>query len=453
MSKLPLHKVAAVPLAVVKPVHKHVRRAVETRRLGAVSVDRGLDVLTFFLADVQTGFGPFIAVYLSANKWSAAQIGMALGVGSVVTMAAQIPAGAAIDATPLKRLAALVALLAVMGSAVLLALFPSLIPVIAAEVLHGIASCMLVPAVAAVTLSRVGRAALARRLGRNTRFMALGNGIGAVLMGLAGAHLAASAPFWLAALSTVPAILALLALPPRHETEPRPPRLGARKAASEGWRVLLDRRLLAFVVCVLLFHTANSFLLPLAMSRLESHSGSGNSNMVLAGCLLVSQAMVALISPWMGHQSDNWGRRPVLLLGFAAVPLHALVLALVSSDYAVIAAQLLDGMGGAMFGVLQPLVAADITKGTNRFNLSLGVLGLAAGLGATLSNVVGGRIASSLGDTWAFVALAATGAVAVLAVWLLMPETRGEQGRKGEGGKPAERVNAPAGASGHSAGA
>ena len=316
------------------------------------------------------------------------------------------------------------ALLAVLGSAVLLALFPSWVPVMGAEVLHGIASCMLVPAVASVTLSRVGRAALANRLGRNTRFMALGNGIGAALMGLAGAYLAAAAPFWLAALSTVPAILALLALPPRHETEPPPPRLGAKKAVSEGWRVLLDRRLLAFVACVIMFHTANSFILPLAMSRLGHRANGPNSNMVLAGCLLVSQAMVALISPWMGRQADRWGRRPVLLLGFAAVPLHAAALALAGGAYWVIAAQLLDGMGGAMFGVLQPLVAADITRGTNRFNLSLGVLGLAAGLGATLSNIVGGRLASGFGYTAGFAALAAAGLAAVAAVWLLMPETR-----------------------------
>ncbi len=422
-----MSKLVAAPLAAVRPVRQKVRHAVETGRIGNLSADRGLDVLTFFLADVQTGFGPFIAVYLTANHWSAAQIGTALGIGSIVTMACQIPAGASIDATPWKRGATLVALLAVMGSAVLLALFPSMVPVIGAEILHGVASCMLVPAVAAVSLSRVGRAAIAARFARNTRFMALGNGIGAVLMGLAGAHLAASAPFWLAALFTLPAILALAALPPRHETEPPPPRLGARKAAREGWRVLIDRRLLAFTLCVVLFHSANSFILPLAMNRLELRTGSGTSNMTLAACLLVSQAMVALISPWFGSHAESWGRRPVLLLGFAMVPLHAGVLTLAAGAYAVIAAQLLDGMGGAMFGVLQPLVAADITRGTNRFNLSLGVLGLAAGLGGTLSSMAGGRIATAFGYPAAFAALGATGLAALAAVWLWMPETRAER--------------------------
>ncbi len=411
----------------VAPVRHHVGRAVKERRIGNVSADRGLDFLTFFLADVQTGFGPFIAVYLTEHKWSAEQIGAVLGIGSIVTMAAQIPAGAGIDASPLKRGATLVGLLAVMASALLLALFPQRWPVIGAEVLHGVASCMLVPAVAAVTLSRVGRAAFSRRLGRNARCMALGNGIGAVLMGLAGGHIAASAPFWLAAAFTVPAILALLALPPRHESEPRAPKKPVREAAGEARRVLTDRRLLAFILCVVLFFTANGFLLPLAMNRLGQRIATQNTNYVLAACLLVAQAMVALISPWMGRKADEWGRRPVLMLGFASVPAHAALLAVFGNLYAVIGLEVLDGMGGAMYGVLQPLVAADITHGTNRYNLVLGVLGLFAGLGTSAGQYGGGWMATHLGSAAAFAVLAGVGALAVVAVWLLLPETRTDE--------------------------
>ncbi len=294
----------------VAPVRHHVGRS---RNGGSVIFPpiAGWTSLTFFLADVQTGFGPFIAVYLTEHKWTAAQIGAVLGIGSITAMAAQIPAGAAIDASPLKRGATLVGLLAVMASAMLLALFPAHWPVVGAEVLHGIASCVLVPAVAAVTLTRVGRAAFSRRLGRNARCTALGNGIGAVLMGFAGARIAASAPFWLAALFCVPAILALLALPPRHESEPRKKRLPVRDVASETRRVLTDRRLLAFILCVVLFFVGNGFLLPLAMNRLGNRISAQNTNEQLAACLLVAQAMVALISPWMGRKADEWGRRRV----------------------------------------------------------------------------------------------------------------------------------------------
>jgi len=391
-------------------------------RLGRV--DRGLDALTFFLADVQTGFGPFISVFLTSEGWSTADIGAALGIGTVVSMVAQIPAGATIDAVARKRLATAVALACVLGSAVTIALLPFWLPVVGAEVLHGLASCMLVPAVAAVTLRTVGRDAFAGRLARNTTAMALGNAAGAGIMGAAGAYVAKAAPFWLTALSTVPALLALLALKPRHPHERKPRERTAARAIADGIAALRDRRLLAFTVCVTLFHAANAFILPLAMNRLTGVVGSSHSNLILAACLIVAQVVTAVVAPFFGRKAEQWGRRPVLLLGFAAVPLHAGLLAVSGGAWAVIALELLDGMGAAMFGTLQPLVARDLSRDGSHFNLSLGVLGLAAGLGGTLSNTLGGRIASAYGDRVGFLALAATGAVAVAAIACLMPETR-----------------------------
>lgn len=447
----PLRTIALSPRVAAKaipaPVRRRVKHAVETKRIGNLSADHGLDVLTFFLADVQTGFGPFIAVYLTANHWDDAQVGAVLGVGSIVAIASQVPTGVAIDASPWKRGAALVALLAVMGCALLLALFTSAIPVYAAEVLHGIASCALVPAVAAISLSRVGRAALSRRLGRNARFMAIGNAAGAAMMGYAGAKLANSAPFWIAAAFTVPAILALLALPPRHETEPKAPRIGTRKAAAEGKHVLTRWPLLAFLLCVLLFQTANSFLLPLASMGLRERVGA-DANMWLSAALIVPQGIVALISPSVGHLADRFGRRLVLLVGFLALPARAVLLGLFAQPALVIAAQALDGAGGAMFGVLQPLIASDITRGTNRFNLTLGVIGLATGLGGMLSSFGGGWIAQHFGARDAFMALGAVGLAAVAAVALLMPETRPDRGSKpradsAEAGPPQKSVQRP----------
>jgi MFS family permease len=427
-----------VPTKLVAPVKHHVGRAVREKRIGNLPVDRGLDVLTFFLADVQTGFGPFIAIYLAGAHWTAEQIGGVLAIGTLVSVAAQVPAGAAIDISPWKRGATLVALLSVMGSALLLALLPSYWPVAAAEVLHGVASCMLVPAVAAVTLTRVGRGGFSQRLGRNTSCMALGNAVGAVSMGLAGAYVAVSAPFWIAAAFTVPAVFALFALPPRHETEPKPEPKKVKDATVEGGRVLIDARLWAFVVCVVLFFVANAFQLSLAVTQLsKGATGSAGTNTVLAACLLVAQLTVAVIGPWMGRKADEWGRKKVLLLGFCAVPLHALLLGLFGHwIVAVVALELLDGMGGAMYGVLQPLVASDITKGTNRFNLVLGVLGLAAALGGSLGTWGGGWVATHIGFFAAFMAMAGVGVLAVLAVWLLLPDTKGhshtERPRRGQ---------------------
>jgi MFS family permease len=98
-----------------------------------------------------------------------------------------------------------------------------------------------------------------------------------------------------------------------------------------------------------------------------------------------------------------------------------------------VAVQALDGIGAAALGVLLPLIAADLTRGTNRFNLYMGVFGLATGVGATLSTAAAGAIAAWLGTGAAFVVLAGAGLLAVLLVLLAMPETRppAERGRRG----------------------
>ena len=67
---------------------------------------RGLDWFIFFLADVQTGFGPFIAVYLTTQKWTQAQIGLVLSIGGMVGLIGQMPGGAIVDAARSERLVA-----------------------------------------------------------------------------------------------------------------------------------------------------------------------------------------------------------------------------------------------------------------------------------------------------------------------------------------------------------
>src|ERR1700761_6093809 len=143
----------------------------------------GLDWVYFFAADLQTGFGPFIAVYLTDHRWTQAELGLALGVGSAAQMLAQVPAGALVDALRSKAVAAAAALIGICASAILLATWPSFWPVVLAQTIHGFASCMLNPAMAALTLGLVSGAAVAERLGRNARFAAIGSAVGAVLLG------------------------------------------------------------------------------------------------------------------------------------------------------------------------------------------------------------------------------------------------------------------------------
>src|ERR1700723_2890814 len=159
---------------------------------------RGLDWFIFFLADVQTGFGPFVAVYLTTQKWTQVEIGSVLSIGSVVALLGQMPGGAIIDAAKSERLVAGLAIATIGCSALAYAAWP-IFPVIAvAATLHAAASCVLGPAIAAISLGLVGPLAIGERLGRNARFASLGNGVAAALMGTCGYLLSSRSVFLVA---------------------------------------------------------------------------------------------------------------------------------------------------------------------------------------------------------------------------------------------------------------
>jgi MFS family permease len=65
---------------------------------------RGLDWLNFFLAGVQTGVGPFLAIYLAGYRWNEESVGLALTVGGISGILMQTPAGALVDRLRSKRL-------------------------------------------------------------------------------------------------------------------------------------------------------------------------------------------------------------------------------------------------------------------------------------------------------------------------------------------------------------
>ncbi|MGN4150753.1 MFS transporter [Burkholderia gladioli] len=387
---------------------------------------RSLDWLNFFVANVQTGFGPFIASYLASHKWTQGEIGLVLSIGTISAMVSQVPGGAAVDALKNKKGAAAWAIAAIILSAVLLASSPTIVPVMAAEVFHGFASCMLTPALAAISFALVGRANLGDRLGRNARWASIGSAVAAGLMGLTGEYISARAVFWLTAAMAMPALVALAMIQPTHTVVA--PTTGRARDAVEGERetifdLLRDRRMLVFAACVVLFHLSNAAMLNLAAGEVTAGMGD-NVQLVIAACIIVPQAIVAMLSPWVGRSAQRWGRRPILLLGFSALPVRALLFAGVGSPYLLVPVQMLDGISAAVFGVMLPLIAADVAGGKGRYNLCIGLFGLAAGIGATLSTTLAGFAADHFGNTMSFFGLAVAGALAVALVAVAMPETR-----------------------------
>jgi MFS family permease len=375
---------------------------------------------------VQTGFGPFIAVFLTTQKWTQLDIGLVMSVAGFVSLIGQMPGGALVDAARSERRVAGVAIGAICFSALGYAALPIFPMVLSAAVLQALASCVLGPAIAAISLGLVGHAAIGQRLGRNARFASIGTGLAAAVMGAIG-HISPRAVFIVTVLLLVPALLALRTIA-EGEIDPERahgamPKRRADKPPSKPGELMHNRPLLIFAGCILLFHLANAAMLPLMGSVVTMRSAHW-ATVLIAACIVVPQLVVAATSPWIGARAQTWGRRPLLLIGFAALPLRGILFAGVTNPELLVVVQILDGITAAVFSVMVPLVVADLTRGTGHFNLGQGIVGTFVGIGASLSATFAGYISDHLGSPAAFAGLAAIALVAFVVVWLLMPETR-----------------------------
>jgi MFS family permease len=388
---------------------------------------RGLDWFSFFLADIQAGFGPFVAVYLTAHSWTQVDIGLVLTASGLVALAGQMPAGALVDVVRSKRLITGIALAVIGAAAIAMALWPIFPIVLGARALHAAASCILGPAIAVISLGLVGHAALGERIGRNARFASIGAGVSAVAMGACGYLLSDRAILFFTAILVVPALVSLARVGTSKRAPIERPLDHEHNAASEvSFRHLItNRQLLIFASCITLFQLANAAMLPLMGSIVTMHSGEW-ATVVIAACVVVPQLVVVGMAPWVGRQAQSRGRRPLLLLCFVALAARATLFAFVANPNVVVAIQVLDGISAAILGVMFPLVVADITRGTGRFSLGLGIVGSAVGIGASLSTIMAGYLFDHFGRVVTFSSLAGIAVLGLALVYMLMPETRPE---------------------------
>jgi hypothetical protein len=351
-----------------------------------------------------------------------------------------MPGGALVDAARSERVLAGFGVLAIAVSAVVIGVWPVFATVLAAKVLHSAASCVLGPAIGAISLGMVGHAAVAERLGRNARFASIGAAVAAAGMGAAGYLISNQAVFFVTAALCLPTLVSLWLI---GAGQVDPERAHGGKAArhpgdpTATFRSLLrNRPLMIFAGCVALFHLANAAMLPLTASVITMRSSDWAVALVGA-CILAPQLVVAAFAPWVGRQAVLRGRLPLLLLGFGALPVRGVLLAFVQTPEMLVAVQLLDGISAAVLGVLVPLIAADVTRGTGHFNLAQGVTGTAVGIGASLSTTLAGYAWDYFGIVPAFLGLAGVAAAGFIVVLAFMPETGGLPQKSNEFGRGA----------------
>jgi MFS family permease len=386
---------------------------------------RAVEGLNFFLADVQTGLGPFLAAYLASSGWDPARVGFALTFGGLATVALQTPAGAVVDAMHRKRLLIGVSLGVLACGAVLLLLPVSNLSVYSAQLLIGGSAPFLAPAVAAMTLGIVGARAFDKQFGRNQAFNSAGNVFTALLIAYASFRFGYRSIFLIAIAMVLPSLLALLAIDPQQidYARARGSAADGKEQKAEGLASLLrDRGLVLFLVCAFLFHLANAAMLP-QLGEMLSKNNPKAAAPFMSACIIVTQAVITVTANWIGKRAATHGRKTLLLVGFGILPVRGVLYTLSGAAPYLIGVQVLDGVANAIFVIVSILVIKDRTEGTGRFNVAAGALATMVGIGAALSNTVGGVLIQRLGYHSSFLGLAAIALAAFLLLWSNLPET------------------------------
>ncbi|TGD93434.1 MFS transporter [Methylobacterium nonmethylotrophicum] len=396
---------------------------------------RGLDALNFTLADVRDGLGPYLAIYLIAVRgpdqgWNEATTGMIMTIAGIAGLIAQTPAGALIDRSQHKRAIVIAAALAVTLSCLALPFISNFYAVAATQSLAGIAGAIFPPALAAITLGVVGPKLFSKRIGRNEGFNHAGNAVSAALAGGLAYLFGPVVVFWLMGVLAALSIGAMLLVP--SEAIDNDLARGLDSAEDQGGEqpsgltvLLQNKYLMLFALLAAIFHLSNAAMLTSVGQLLTHLSGKENATSLIAICIVAAQYVMVPVAMFVGAKADAIGRKPIFLAAFGVLALRGVLYTVSNNPFYLVAVQLLDGIGAGVYGALFPIVVADLTRGTGRFNVSQGAVATAQGLGASLSATLAGVIIVSAGYGAAFLTLAAIAGAGFALYLLVMPETRG----------------------------
>jgi MFS family permease len=389
-----------------------------------------LSLVNFFMADVQSGLGPFLGVYLiNQPGWNAATIGLEMTLGAGIGLVMQTPMGALIDATRHKRtLLSGAALLFGLGAAVI-ALSPSVLAVTVGQLLTGLAGVLLGPTVTAIALGLVGPERFTSRSGRMAAFNHAGTLVGSVVVGTAGFLIGLRTGFWIASLSAflVVAVTFLIRSSLIDDAVARGfdrSEDTTERAAPSAFRLLVrNRPLLILAVVTGVWQLANGGMLPITVLQLAAGDGRGGA-LDQTAFTVVAQIIMIPMALLVAARGDRWGRKPLYLVSFAVLPIRGLLFALFSANTGVlVATQALDGVGAGIQGAVFAVMVADLTRGTGRFNLAFGAATVVQSVGAICSTGLAGVVVVALGYTPTMLALTGVAALSLVLLVFGVPET------------------------------
>jgi MFS family permease len=376
--------------------------------------------LNFFMADMQSGIGPFLGVFLLAHGWQSGLIGTVMTVGGVAGMLITTPAGALIDASRHKKLYVVIpGICTVIASGIVL-LSQSFWLVTLSQAATAISGAAIVPAVVGITLGIFHQAGFNRQNGHNQVFNHAGNLVGAGLSGLVGWAFGLTEVLWLAAGFGVLSIVSVLLIPSAaiDDDEARGlTRSKDEKAEISGFSVLLkNKTLLILAAALACFHLGNGAMLPLYGLAVVSTKQVDPSQFV-ATTIVVAQGVMMLVSLIATRVGEKHGYWVLLLIAFIALPIRGVIAAFVINRWGVYPVQILDGVGAGLQSVVVPALVARILHGSGHVNVGQGAVMTVQGLGAALSPLIGGWIAQEIGYGATFMILGSF-ALGSIALWL-----------------------------------
>jgi MFS family permease len=354
-----------------------------------------------------------------------------MSIATIAGILAQTPAGALVDATRARRAMMAAAAIVVTVASLLLPWLPTFWPVAISQAVAHAAGVVFPPALAAVTLGRVGHTAFTRRIGRNESFNHAGNAFAAAAAGIAAYLFGPSVVFVLLAIMAPASLVSVLAIPERaidHDVA-----RGLHDLASDtgtkqddqpsGLAVLLTcRPLVIFAASAVLFLFANAAMLPLVGQKLALQDKNAGTSLMSA-CIVAAQIVLVPMAMLVGAKADAWGRKPLFLAALLILPIRGALYTVSDNAWWLVGVQLLDGIGAGIYGAIFPIIVADLMRGTGRFNVAQGAVTTAQGIGA-LSTTLAGLVVVNAGYSAAFLALGAVAAVGFILYLFAMPETR-----------------------------
>ncbi|EMH4165348.1 MFS transporter [Pluralibacter gergoviae] len=380
---------------------------------------RALCLVSFFIADVRDGLGPFLGIFLTQRGWQPDDIGLLMAAGGIAGLLATLPAGVVTDASRNKRLLLALLCLLITASTLLLWFSHNGAAVAFSQVVSGISAAFVGPLITGITLGLTGKAGFAAQTGRNEAFNHGGNFCTALLAGGIAWYWGIGGVFILMTATTLLTLVALLAIRDGDIDHDR-----ARGIEGGGDRVIPDfsvliknRGLTIVALTLMLFHLANAALLPMLSMRVAAAPGGLNPGLYAAATVIISQGVMIPVAIWTARHLERYGYWRLILVALLVMPVRAGLAASSGDALMMIPVQILDGLAAGILGVVVPSFIVALLQGSGHVNAGQSVVMLLQGAGAAISPGLTGVLAGRYSFSTAFTVLSLIALVALFVWW------------------------------------